>query len=143
MKRGRSATIRSSRGKRSCQSRFTFHEPRPHPCGTRNMAKHQTNSPARLLTTFAFFGAISAALSWAVLAELGITQIVPAFRGRAWIVAAVVGAGVLIGVTRLARVMHTITGFLLAVWLVVCLTPLPGRLARPLKTESPPVPADA
>jgi len=96
-----------------------------------------------MLAQFAFFGAVSAALAWAVLVELGISQLVPALRERGWMVAAVVGGGALIGITRASRVLHVLTGILLAVWLAVSLTPVAGRMARPLKTESLPVRADA
>src|SRR5690348_2771118 len=105
------------------------------------MPKPASNSVGRTLLTFAFFGAVSAALAWVLMVELGISQCVPAFRGRAWIPVAIVAAGALIGITRLARFMHAITGLLVATWLVICLTPISARMVRPLKTESAPVPA--
>jgi uncharacterized SAM-binding protein YcdF (DUF218 family) len=92
--------------------------------------------------SLAFFGLTSAVLSWVLLARLGILALLPALRERDWLpVAAAVGA--LVGVTRLNRVLHVFTAAVLGLWLVVCFTPLAGRLARPLKLESPPAPADA
>src|SRR5689334_13057739 len=92
------------------------------------MPKPGSKSVAATLGQFAFFGAVSAALAWAVLVSLGISQIIPAFRERGWLVAAVVGGGALIGVTRAGRLLHALTALFLALWLAVCLSPLAGQM---------------
>src|SRR5262249_43073404 len=102
-----------------------------------------SNSIGITLAQFAFFGIISATLLWVLLTELGVLDLFLPHSRPAWLVAAVAAGGALIGVTRASRLLHVLTGAALALWLTVCLSPLAGSMARSLKTEASPAPADA
>ncbi len=107
------------------------------------MPKPASKGVGTTLAQYAFFGLVSAVLLWVLLEELGLLDLFLSYRRPVWLPAAVAGAGAVIGVTRLSRVLHALTGAAVALWLVVCLTPIAGHMAQSLKVEAPPAPADA
>ena len=110
--------------------------------GKRNTsAKSTTRGTIR--ASRAFHGMTSAVLSWLLLDQLGLIGLISALRGRENLIIAAAVIGAMMGTTRAHRALHGATILIFGLWLVVCLTPLAGRLAGSLREESPPVEAHA
>lgn len=107
------------------------------------MPKPSAKSVSTTFAALAFYGMTSAALAWITLDQLGILWLARWMRGKNWLVLPVVLVGAVLGMTKLNRLVHFLAAASFCLWLTVILTPFSGWLARPLKIESAPAPADA
>lgn len=88
-------------------------------------------------------GVSSALLSWFVLRELGVLDLLPWWRGEMASIFAALLFGAALGLTRVRLVPQIVALGSVGLWLVVAFTPLAAALSRPLVRAQSPVRADA
>ncbi|MDQ3815176.1 MAG: YdcF family protein [Armatimonadota bacterium] len=101
------------------------------------------DNPRTTRAALAFYGLISAALSWFLADDLGLLELLPFLRHKSFVIFLMLALGALIGITRARILVHAGAVATLCFWLIVAYSPLAAHLAQPLKIEAAPVPADA